>query len=346
MTILYLVADNSGKPTSSSQARSHAARVGWERSTRVPKYKQQRHGGDADAALPERQRPTAPQEKTTQTVVEQPAKQSASTLDLEGQNRLSTWHQGAALPMLDWTTNPTSARVVAEFMGTHIWPMVGSRVVAHQWFTDYCSIRSLFHAQSAASATYRDLLMREQNVSATRWALLHKVQAIRHTRADLIGYNNLDIVRRQQVIFTILIMGSHDLKPKDLAERTWPTHLQPHFPTLHLLHLWGRTDPVTAHDEAAFRLIENEGGLRMLDLPGVAGMAAFVDLLRSLSLLHKPRFPCHWPGHMADLLFDPNEEAYKLGNIGATLAGTGFLQLRPALSKDAVSVLTEVALLD
>lgn len=116
-----------------------------------------------------------------------------------------------------------------------------------------------------------------------------------------------------------------------------------YFPTASLLHLWARTDPIHAHDNAAFALIVGQGGLDALDSSGLAPMAAFVDLLRACAQNSRPRFSCFWKHHVLDMTSSFTDHA---GNPATSLPGIGFTLLSPKLPAIAISVFTEIACLD
>lgn len=332
------------QPTNAKQssiARAHAAKVGYQRSAKASKLKERhRH---LNGIIPERLEKSASRSRNSD--LQQRLDLYSGDADkfvapgLARNVPLSRFG-GASLPTIDGSVGLGGAEV-ADFLGTYIWPNVGGLVVASQWFQDFCTVPTLYHAQTAASATYRDLMGGRDSWSGSSTTLQHRIQAVRLIKATLERYSNLASEQREQLIFAILILGSHEVKAKDFEQMQSPFFS--YFPTASLLHLWARTDPIHAHDNAAFTLIEGQGGLDALDSPGLAPMAALVDLLRACTQNVRPRFPCFWKHHVLDVMDDFIDHT---GRPTATCPGIGFTLLATKLPASAISVLTEIACLD
>ncbi|OAG08444.1 uncharacterized protein CC84DRAFT_1239629 [Paraphaeosphaeria sporulosa] len=228
---MYRSAPISFDTRSRSAARSHAARVGWQRSSKAAKI-QERQRMLKDF-LPESA--WEPRWNNQEAVNRQPNQTSTQrninagsindairVIDVSlAYGKIFPSHGAISLPMLDETTDSTAFHV-AQFLGTFIWPTVGGHIAAYQWFQDFCTSRVLFHSQSAASATYRDLMAGKPSISMTRRNFQHKLEAIREIRSSLTRWHMVSKPEREQVIFAILILASHEVKEKDFLETTSP----------------------------------------------------------------------------------------------------------------------------
>ena len=153
------------KPTdtkNTSNARAHAAKVGWQRSAKAAKLKERQR--NLNGILPERL------EKTTSHGRDSALRHRTGYLSEDFDNSFtpvlarnvpSSTYGAASLPTIDNSKGLAGAEV-AEFLGTFIWPNVGGLVVASHWFQDFCTVPTLYHAQTAASATYRGLMGGEE----------------------------------------------------------------------------------------------------------------------------------------------------------------------------------------
>ena len=125
----------------------------------------------------------------------------------------------------------------------------------------------------------------------------------------------------------------------------------PHPFTSNESRCWGRTDAIEAHERTAFFLINQLGGLKALQMPGLAPMAALVDISRRSSAVHdiRPDFDCYWDLHVSDLLPDyyesiisspPSESSF------TCTAGAAFSRLANVLPAKAITLFSDLACLD
>ncbi|PPJ51926.1 hypothetical protein CBER1_09374 [Cercospora berteroae] len=151
---------------------------------------------------------------------------------------------------------------------------------------------------------------------------------------------------REKLIFGMMILSNHEAEPQHLEERDLP--FRPHLPSANWFRCWGRTDAIEAHERTAFLLINQLGGLKALQMPGLAPMVALVDMFRRSSAVHdiRPDFDCYWDLHGSDLLpyyyesivsSSPSEESF------ASTAGAGFSRLASVLPAKAISLFSDLA---
>ncbi|KAI5359145.1 putative fungal transcription factor [Septoria linicola] len=356
-------------------ARSHAATVGYCRSAQAAFEARQelvdrtRQGVDWPPRLADGSSHTRslcqPQGKagtTTISVSEQPPPESgnavsdvAAYVDQNGRaltfppSRAVSPNFGAVEISTFDVTDTVSAHLVS-FITNVIWPVVGCDKAHRRWFDDLCTSPVLFHVHCTTASMYLGILDNQLQYVNNRRALAHKTKAMSAMRETIDNIASMSQQAKEGLILAMLILSSHEVELRGYENHELP--FVPHVDTVKWFRWWGRAECGQPHERAAFLLIGQLGGLHALETPGLAHIAALVDIARrsSTSHLSKPLYECYWQGYASELLPDfIRPEARTAAHSGSNTIlnpGLGFTQLPGRLPKQAVSVFLELACLD
>jgi hypothetical protein len=123
----------------------------------------------------------------------------------------------------------------------------------------------------------------------------------------------------ERLIFAATTLARHELEPIYLDYTL--THLfSPHFPAANWAGVYGRVRSIDSHMKAVASLVERQGGLVNLQMPGLSSTVARIDIVEAGAEFHQPWFPCFWNADVEDL--------YPLPDVDPTLpVGQGFSRL-------------------
>lgn len=253
---------------------------------------------------------------------------------------------GVSLKTFDAAEDGISGRI-SYLMLSAVWPNVAGESVAAPWFVDFCNDPLMFHTHCTAGAMYRDVLAQKSEWGRGKTALTHKgktLSLIKSTLEDLENLSQLDIER---LMLSIGILGVHEFDPAHVEHKPLP--FVPFHPAANWISLWGRSDPIEAHIQAAMGLAHRLGGPKALMTPGLGFMTSLSDIFFASCHWLKPSFrDCFWDDvHIFDVM--PDELCRPVSNLTdqlPSLPGIGFASLAGGVPPTALSVFTEVAYTD
>lgn len=253
---------------------------------------------------------------------------------------------GVSLKTFDAAEDGISKRI-SYLMLSAVWPNVAGESVAAPWFVDFCNDPLMFHTHCTAGAMYRDVLAQKSEWGRGKTALTHKGKTLSLIKSSLEALESLSQVEIERLVLSMGILGVHEFDPEHVQHKPLP--FKPFHPAANWISLWGRSDPIEAHLQAAFALVLRLGGPKALLLPGLGYMTSLSDIFFAACHLRRPVFrDCYWDDvHILDVL--PDEwcrPALDICDERPPLPGGGFADLPGGLPPTALSVLTEVAYTD
>ncbi|KAK4493789.1 hypothetical protein PRZ48_014974 [Zasmidium cellare] len=187
--------------------------------------------------------------------------------------------------------DPALGPMVAGMLQSANFNIGGGRAYAlwssFDWFALYCQEPIVFHGFNVAAAMHDDLLSKKG-----RWS---KSSEIISHRGELLGrvgqlISNIEDSKLELAVFGIATLIVTTLQ----VGRSWPDWvllLSPHMPSANFDSVFGRTLVEPEPVKAMMQLVNRIGGLQKIRLPGLAIVAAGVDMRRAGQAGTKPFLP-------------------------------------------------------
>ncbi|UJO25396.1 hypothetical protein CLAFUW4_14260 [Fulvia fulva] len=242
---------------------------------------------------------------------------------------------GLAVSSFDPAVTPEAARV-ADFYLNVVYPGRLPQNEALVRFQAFCEHRVIFHVFHYGAAAYQNLSNNQGSVAIRNEMLQHKSKSI-HELSELL--TNLAPENIEIAILAVLFLGTSEVH--DNIESTCLLPLFPHLPYAKWIGVWGRMKPVAAHADALDLLVNRQGSLEQLQMPGLALNIARFDLRYASLSLSSPKFLYNWPIE-EDIL----TKCQALQHPSAEAPGNGFRAMSGKLPPDLLSTLLVLAAVD
>ncbi|KAK4955684.1 hypothetical protein LTR10_006623 [Elasticomyces elasticus] len=205
------------------------------------------------------------------------------------------------------------------------------------------------HATQYGVAVHKILLENRSVPSLTEDALMHKGVALRLLNTQLsLGMNDDGISSDiNALMYTIGAIATHELNREHLESMgaadpiAFGTVMPPPSSRLRAFH---QLDVVPLHWRALQKLVEGNGGLSSLQLPGMASVLALVDLVGASKSAIKPTYERHWDPMPQSFRFSTLYTSYKEVR---TTPGRGFFTcVGDALPARCIAIMIRLATLN
>ena len=145
--------------------------------------------------------------------------------------------------------------------------------VTRAWFLEFCKTPLIFHVSHLAGAVHHDILVSQTAWSESPDVLLHKTKAIQMVNEQLSHLSTLNHAALDRLIFTITTLSRHELEPKHLKTNE-ALLFSPQIPLANGMKLLGRLNCGAQARTVLVQLINSQGGLERLQIPGLANIIA------------------------------------------------------------------------
>jgi hypothetical protein len=159
--------------------------------------------------------------------------------------------------------------------------------VTKAWWNLFCTSSIIHHVAHLASAVHRDLLVGKSDWSSSAHILTHKTRTIQIVNEQLARLSSLDRDSVDQLIFAVTTLSRHEMEEKHL-QPSEVLLLTPHMPHANGMKPLGRLNWSKSARTLLVQLVGNQGGLDMLEIPGLGEiLALYVPAQRSSLALAK-----------------------------------------------------------
>ena len=157
------------------------------------------------------------------------------------------------------------------------WPARSGPEVTRAWWTEFCQTPIIYHVSHLAAAVHRDLLVGETSWSCSEDILLHKTNTIRMVNEQLARLPSLDRKALDQLIFAVCTLSRHEMEAKHLRPGE-VLLFTPHMPCANGMKPLGRLNLSESARALLVQLVNCQGGLKSLQIPGLGETLALYGL--------------------------------------------------------------------